>query len=112
MKTGYRARRRIGLASTLPLPLASRAMCSTGSGRSMSELISIIDDLKGRGVGLKVLTGEGAAIDTTRPEGRLIFGVFAAFSEFVRELIRERTRKRRGCGPHGGAESVLAGRAP
>jgi hypothetical protein len=30
----------------------------------MSELISIIDDLKGRGVGLKVLTGEGAAIDS------------------------------------------------
>ena len=58
----------------------------------MSELISIIDDLKGRGVGLKVLTGEGAAIDTMRPEGRLIFGVFAAFSEFERELIRERTK--------------------
>jgi len=58
----------------------------------MSELISIIDDLKGRGVGLKVLTGEGAAIDTTRPEGRLIFGVFAAFAEFERELIRERTK--------------------
>src|SRR3954470_4182012 len=36
--------------------------------------------------------GEGAAIDTTRPEGRLIFGVFAAFSEFERELIRERTK--------------------
>jgi hypothetical protein len=32
----------------------------------------------------KVLRGEGAAIDTTRPEGRLIFGVFAAFSEFSR----------------------------
>jgi len=58
----------------------------------MSELISIIDDLKRRGVGLKVLTGEGAAIDTTRPEGRLIFGVFAAFAEFERELIRERTK--------------------
>lgn len=39
-----------------------------------------------------MLTGEGAAIDTTRPEGRLIFGVFAAFSEFERELTRERTR--------------------
>ena len=27
------------------------------------------------GVGLNVVTGEGAAIDKTRPEGRLIFGV-------------------------------------
>ena len=61
-------------------------------GRSMAELVGIVDDLKGRGVGLKVLTGEGAAIDTTRPEGRLILGVFAAFAEFERELIRERTK--------------------
>lgn len=58
----------------------------------MAELIAIVDDLKRREVGLKVLTGEGAAIDTTRPEGRLIFGVFAAFSEFERELTRERTK--------------------
>jgi DNA invertase Pin-like site-specific DNA recombinase len=39
-----------------------------------------------------VLTGEGASIDTTRHEGKLIFAVFAAFAEFERELIRERTR--------------------
>jgi Enterobacteriaceae phage serine recombinase len=39
-----------------------------------------------------MLTGECAAIDTTRPEGRLILGVFAAFAEFERELIRERTK--------------------
>src|SRR4051794_9854956 len=58
----------------------------------MSELISIVDDLKGRGIGLKVLTGAGAAINTTRPEGRLILGVFTAFAEFERELIRERTK--------------------
>ena len=61
-------------------------------GRSMSELVAIVDDLEARGVGLKVLTGEGATIDTTRPEGRLIFGVFGAFSEFERELNRERTK--------------------
>jgi len=40
---------------------------------------------------LKVLTGHGATIDTTRPEGRLIFAVFAGLAEFERELIRERT---------------------
>jgi DNA invertase Pin-like site-specific DNA recombinase len=64
--------------------------------------VGLVEKLKGRGVGLKVLTGEGASIDTTRPEGKLIFAVFAAFAEFERELIRERTMagmraaKRRG----------------
>ena len=71
-------------------------------GRSTLDLVGLVETLKGRGVGLKVLTGEGASVDTTRPEGKLIFAVFAAFAEFERELIRERTRagmkaaKRRG----------------
>lgn len=60
-------------------------------GRSQIELMELVENLKRRGIGLKVLTGEGAAIDTTQPHGRLIFGVFAAFAEFERELIRERT---------------------
>lgn len=61
-------------------------------GRSTLDLVGLVETLKGRGVGLKVLTGEGASVDTTRPEGKLIFAVFAAFAEFERELIRERTR--------------------
>ena len=39
-------------------------------------------------MGLRVLTGQGAQIDTTTAAGRL---VFAALAEFERELIRERT---------------------
>lgn len=31
-------------------------------------------------------------MDTTRPEGRLIFGVFVALAEYERELISERTK--------------------
>lgn len=71
-------------------------------GRSVVDLVGLVETLKARGAGLKILTGEGASIDTTRPEGKLIFAVFAAFAEFERELIRERTRagmkaaKRRG----------------
>jgi len=39
----------------------------------------------------RVLTGQGANIDTTTASGRLVFGIFAALAEFERELIRERT---------------------
>lgn len=61
-------------------------------GRNLRHLINTVHDLTGRGVGLKVLTGHGAAIDTTTPAGKLVFGIFAALSEFERELISERTK--------------------
>ena len=79
-----------GAAVKRPGLAAALAACQPGDvltvwkldrlGRSMAEMVRIMDELKARDIGLKVLTGEGAAIDTTRPEGRLIFGVFAAFS--------------------------------
>ena len=39
-----------------------------------------------------MLTGQGASIDTTTANGRLVFGIFAALAEFERELISERTK--------------------
>lgn len=41
-------------------------------GRFLLDLVSMVEDLKASGVGLKVLTGQGASIDTTKPEGRMI----------------------------------------
>jgi DNA invertase Pin-like site-specific DNA recombinase len=61
-------------------------------GRSLRHLVNVVHDLTSRGIGLKVLTGQGAAIDTTTPAGKLIFGIFASLAEFERDLISERTR--------------------
>ena len=60
-------------------------------GRDLRHLVNTVQDLSERGVGFKVLTGEGANIDTTTASGKLVFGIFAALAEFERELIRERT---------------------
>lgn len=60
-------------------------------GRDLRHLVNIVHDLTQRGIGLKVLTGQGAAIDTTTASGKLVFGIFAALAEFERELISERT---------------------
>lgn len=61
-------------------------------GRSLKDLVNIALELNERNIGLKVLTGQGAQIDTTTAHGRLVFGMFAALAEFERELISERTR--------------------
>ena len=60
-------------------------------GRDLRHLVNIVHDLTERGIGLKVLTGQGAAIDTTTASGKLVFGIFAALAEYERELISERT---------------------
>ena len=60
-------------------------------GRDLRHLVNTVHDLTARSVGLKVLTGHGAAVDTTTAAGKLVFGIFAALAEFERELMSERT---------------------
>ena len=75
-------------------------------GRDLRHLVTLVDDLTKRGVGLKILAGQGASLDTTTANGKLVFGIFAALAEFERELIVERTRAglqaARARGRHGG----------
>ena len=61
-------------------------------GRNLKHLVTTVDELHARGVGLRVLAGAGVEIDTTTANGRLIFDIFAALAEFERELSAERTR--------------------
>src|SRR5918993_4737038 len=55
-------------------------------GRSLRELIDLVGELEGRGVGFRSLK---ESLDTAAG-GRLIFHVFGALAEFEREIIRER----------------------
>ncbi len=77
-------------------------------GRSLRHLIETITALEQRGIGFKSLT---ESIDTTTPNGKLIFHIFGALAEFERELIRERTRaglaSARARGRKGGRRKAL-----
>jgi DNA invertase Pin-like site-specific DNA recombinase len=57
-------------------------------GRSLTDLVTVIEDLVERGVIVKSLT-EG--LDLSTAGGRFAFHVLASAAEFERELIRERT---------------------
>jgi DNA invertase Pin-like site-specific DNA recombinase len=58
--------------------------------RSLQDLITIVGELRRAGVGFRSLH---EALDTTTPGGRLVFHIFAALAEFVRELIVEGTHE-------------------
>jgi DNA invertase Pin-like site-specific DNA recombinase len=58
-------------------------------GRSLKHLVELIHILMQRNIGLCSLHDP---IDTTTPQGRLIFNIFASLSEFERDIIRERTQ--------------------
>ena len=59
-------------------------------GRSMRHLITLVEDLRHKGIGFRSLN-EGA-IDTTCASGELIFNIFSALAQFERRLIQERTK--------------------
>jgi len=56
-------------------------------GRDLRHLVNLVHDLTKRGVGLRVLAGEGATIDTTTANGRLMFGFFAALADDAESAV-------------------------
>ena len=52
-------------------------------GRDLRHLVNLVHELTSRGVGLRILTGQGASIDTTTAAGKLVFGIFAALAELT-----------------------------
>ena len=80
-------------------------------GRSLHDLVNLVKGLSDKNIGLKVLTGKGANIDTTTPAGKMFFGFFAVLAEFERDLIIERTKagleSARARGRKGGRKHAL-----
>ena len=58
-------------------------------GRSLRDLITMLDDLRARGVKFHSLT---EAIDTATPTGRAMWRMIGVLADFERSLISERTR--------------------
>lgn len=56
--------------------------------RNVRQIIDFTETLRARGIDLIVLKQH---IDTTTPQGKLLFHVIAALDEFQRDLIREST---------------------
>ena len=65
-------------------------------GRNLKHLLATVEDMTARGVGFKVLTG--APVDTTTPQGKLSFAMFAALAEFEARSYTGAHHCRFGCG--------------
>jgi DNA invertase Pin-like site-specific DNA recombinase len=75
-------------------------------GRSLSDLITLLDDLKARGVVFRSLT---ESIDTATPTGRAMWQMVGVLAELERSLIKERTKAGRAAAMSRG---VKMGRKP
>jgi len=78
------------------------------AGRSVADLVALVNRLDAMGVDLVVID---QGLDTTTPNGKLLFHIMAAVAEFERGLISERTKDglnaARARGRKGGRRPVL-----
>ena len=79
--------------------------------RSLRQLVNALEEFRALGIDF-VSLHEG--VDTSTPNGRLIFGIFASIAEFERELIRDRVKSglalARSRGKHLGRPRVIVDR--
>lgn len=75
-------------------------------GRSLRDLIALLDDLKTRGVVFQSLT---ESIDTATPTGRAMWQMIWILAELERSLLQERTKAGRAAAV---ARGVKLGRKP
>ena len=71
-------------------------------GRSTQTMLELAQNLRGPGVGLRVLNLGGGDVDTSTPMGSMVFTVMAALAQMELEIKRERitdsVAKRRAAG--------------
>jgi DNA invertase Pin-like site-specific DNA recombinase len=63
----------------------------TRMSRSIKDLFALVDTIHQKGAHLKSL--KEPWLDTTTPQGKLLFAIFAGVSQFERDLICERTKE-------------------
>jgi DNA invertase Pin-like site-specific DNA recombinase len=80
---------RPGLKALLDYARAGDTLAVVRLGRSLRELLEVVETLKARQIALVSLEEK---IDTTSAAGELVFHVFGAIAQFERRLIAERTR--------------------
>ena len=77
-------------------------------GRSLKHLVSFLEDIQSAKCDLYI---HQSGIDTSTPSGKMMFGMIALFSEFEREMIRERViagqQRAKSEGKHIGRKSNL-----
>lgn len=61
--------------------------------RNTADALRIVETLKAKGCGLRVLDFAGDVVDTSSPAGVMIFTMFSAFAQFEKELMLERQRE-------------------
>lgn len=77
-------------------------------GRSLADLVEIINELGEKGIGFRSLTEH---IDTSSAQGRMFLGVFASMAQYMRDVLHENTmaglKAARARGRVGGRPAVL-----
>jgi DNA invertase Pin-like site-specific DNA recombinase len=80
-------------------------------GRSLGNLVQLFQDLAEQGVGVRVLDNPILSTDGNNAQSKLLLGIYGAFAEYERDLLRDRTNvglaAARARGRNGGRPALL-----